>query len=551
MLRVSFHLLLVFVVSLAWLDSASGSDKSAPNILFAFADDWGKQASIYGELQPGTYNDVVKTPVFDQVARRGVLFQNAFVNAPSCTPCRSSLLSGQYFWRTGRAAILQGAVWDTTIPSYPLLLNNAGYHIGKTYKVWSPGNPHDAPYGQQQFAYQKSGSSFNQFSQKATDMIRQGKSVDQAKGQLFAQVRGNFKTFLSERDKNQPFCYWFGPTNVHRKWIAGSGKELWGINPNDLQGKLPKFMPDVAVVREDFADYLGEVQAFDTALGILIEELKQTGLYDNTLIVVSGDHGPPGFPSGKCNLYDFGTHVSLAIAGPGVSGGRVVEDFTILPDLAPTFLEAAGQPVPKVMTAKSLWPVLKSTKEGLVDPLRTAAFTGRERHVGVARAGELPYPQRAIQTAQYQLIVNFRPDRYPLGDPYRLDGDNPPTKGDLTNNTIVTLPDCDAGPTKAYLVLNRNDPKVKPLYDHEFAKRPEMELYDLKQDPDQMNNVADNPKYTGVRKELLTRLMTELRETDDPRLVDDGKFFETAPMAGKIPSDAINPKRNRQPKKKN
>src|SRR5690606_31499039 len=133
-----------------------------------------------------------------------------------------------------------------------------------------------------------------------------------------------------------------------------------------------------------------------------------------------GDHGPAGFPHGKCNLYDFGVGVALAIAGPGVKGGRVVDDFTILPDLAPTFLEAGGVEPPAAMTARSLVNVLRSEEEGLVDASRTAAFTGRERHVAMAREGHLPYPQRAIRTAGYLLVINFRPDRYPLGDPYRL-----------------------------------------------------------------------------------------------------------------------------------
>ncbi len=102
-------------------------------------------------------NDVVKTPNVDRVAREGILFRNAFVNSPSCTPCRSSLLTGRYFFNTGRGAILNGAVWDDSIPSYPLMLRDSGYHIGKSYKVWSPGTPADAPFGGQKYAYQKGG----------------------------------------------------------------------------------------------------------------------------------------------------------------------------------------------------------------------------------------------------------------------------------------------------------------------------------------------------------------------------------------------------------
>ena len=182
-------LAVVFVV-MSYAGGAAGDEAKRPNILFAFADDWGRHASIYARLDgPGSVNDVVRTPNFDRLAGQGVVFRNAFVNAPSCTPCRSSLLSGQYFWRTGRGAILRGAVWDSDIPAYPLLLNEAGYHIGKSYKVWSPGTPADAPYGRQSYAFEPSGRRCNQFSQAATQMVADGKSADEAKRELLADVR--------------------------------------------------------------------------------------------------------------------------------------------------------------------------------------------------------------------------------------------------------------------------------------------------------------------------------------------------------------------------
>ena len=525
---------------------ASGADVRRPNILFLFADDWGRHAQIYTEIDgPGGVNDVTRTPNFDRLARQGVLFRNAHVNAPSCTPCRSALLSGQYFWRTGRGAILQGAVWDPTIPSYPLLLKDAGYHIGKTYKVWSPGTPQDAPYGGQQFSYEQAGRRFNQFSQNATRLVAEGMSIAQAKQVLYDEALGNFRAFLADRQDDQPFCYWFGPTNVHRKWIKGSGKSLWGLDPDDLKGKMPPFLPDVHEVREDLVDYFGEIMAFDAAVGLLLDEVQQAGELDNTLVVISGDHGAPGFPHGKCNLYSFGTGVCLAIAGPGVRGGRVVDDFVNLMDLAPTFLETGRVAIPEVMTGRSLWPVLKSEGQGRVDPKRDFVVTGRERHVEMARAGHLPYPQRAIRTADYALIINFRPDRYPLGDPYLLDGPDPPTVEELTETTFVTLPDEDAGPTKAWMVTHRNDPKWKPLFDAVYGKRPRVELYDLTKDPHEVNNAAADPAYAQICEQLEQRLMDELQRTGDPRLIDDGRFFETPPMAGPLPKDVPQPKRKR------
>jgi arylsulfatase A-like enzyme len=533
---------IIILLLLSLTTTTQAADR--PNILFCFADDWGRYASAYARLDgPGSINDAIQTPNFDRVASEGVLFRRAFVSAPSCTPCRSALLSGQHFWRTGRAAILRGAVWDGSNPAYPLLLSESGYHIGETYKVWGPGTPSDAPYGAGRHAYEKAGGKFNQFSQNVTAMVKQGKTIDEAKDVLYNEVRGNFDAFLADRKPGQPFCYWFGPTEVHRKWTKGSGKALWGIDPDSLQGKMPPFLPDVPEVREDLADYFGEIQSFDAAIGILLEKLAAIGELDNTLVVVSGDHGAPGFPHGKCNLYDFGSSVPLAIRGAGTIGGRVVDDLITLPDLAPTFLELGGVNVPDSMTGRSLRALLASTKTGQVDPARDAVFIGRERHVENARADYAPYPQRAIRTLDYLYIVNFRPDRWPLGDPYRLDGDNPPSVVELTEETRSTLPDEDAGPTKAWLVGMRDDPKWKSHFDWVYGKRPREELYDLRTDPHQTNNVAGDPIYAQTRAELEKQLMEELHRTGDPRLIDDGKFFETPPMSGPVAEENARPKR--------
>jgi arylsulfatase A-like enzyme len=516
--------------------SAVAADTERPNILFFFADDWGRFARIYAEhgRTAGT-NGLLKTPNLDRLAKSGVLFRNAHVNAPSCTPCRSSLLSGQHFWRTGRGAILQGAVWDETIPTYPLLLRDAGYHLGKSYKVWSPGSPADAPYGGQQHAFEKSGRAFNNFSENATDLVAKGATVEAARAKLLEEVRGNFRAMLAAKAPDQPFAYWFGPTNTHRAWVRGSGQKLWGLDPDALKGKLPAFLPDVPVVREDLADYLGEVQALDAAMGVLLTELEKTDELSRTLIAVSGDHGAPGFPHGKCNLYGFGTGVSLILSGPGIKGGRVVDDMVSLPDLAPTFLEAGGVKPPAVMTGRSLWNVLRSERQGLVDPARTWVVAGRERHVEIARPDYTPYPQRVLRTLDHALIVNFKPERWPLGDHYRLDGKDEPTFDEVAQTTFVTLPDDDAGPTKAWFVGARKSPEWSAQFDKFYGRRPMFELYDLRKDPDEMNNVAEDPAYAAIRKEMTERLFAILRETGDPRMLEDGKYFETPPLAGPLP----------------
>ena len=521
-----------------------------PNILFCFADDWGRYASAYAKVDgKPSPNDVVKTPNIDRVARDGVLFRHAFVNAPSCTPCRSALLSGRYFFNTGRGAILNGAVWDSTIPSWPLLLKDSGYHIGETWKVWSPGTPNDAPFGAGQFAYEKAGGQYNNFSENVTKLVREGTPLDAAKQKMFAEVTGNFDAFLAARPKNQPFCYWFGPTLVHRLWEAGSGKALWGIEPESLKGKLPKFLPDVPEVREDFADYLGEIQGFDAGVGLLLKRLEELGELDKTLVVVSGDHGAPGFPGGKCNLYDFGVGVTLAVRWPGQvqaskdANVRVVDDLVNLMDLAPTFLEVSGVKAPPGMNGRSLVGLLKSEKSGQVDPTRTWNISGRERHVGNAREDNLPYPQRCLRTKDHLYIRNFAPDRWPLGSPVGVTADSAPDATALANNTYAAFPDMDASPTKAWLIAHRNAPQWKWHYDYAFAKRPPEELYDLRSDPEQTKNVASDPAYAATKAELSERLMRTLTEVGDPRVTGDGQTFERPPFTD------VGPQGNQKAKK--
>jgi uncharacterized sulfatase len=275
--------------------------------------------------------------------------------------------------------------------------------------------------------------------------------------------------------------------------------------------------------------------AFDAGLGVLLDELQKTGEIDNTIIVVSGDHGAPGFPNGKCNLYDFGTHVPLAVRWPKqVPGDRVVHDFVCLPDLAATFVDAGGEDVPQVMTGKSLLPVLTSDKSGVVDPMRDAVITGRERHVARARTDWMPYPQRAIRTKNFLYIRNFKPGRWPMGTGpgYGAPAADMPAFEVLRENTFAAFGDLDASPTKAWIALNcENDPEQRKYFDFAFAQRPEEELYDLKIDFHQVYNVADEDRYADVKSDLSTRLMQVLKETGDPRVTGDGSTFDKSPFA--------------------
>ena len=160
------------------------------------------------------------------------------------------------------------------------------------------------------------------------------------------------------------------------------------------QVRLDPHFPDCKEVRSDVADYYFEVERFDHDVGVLLDKLAELRELDNTLVVVTSDHGMP-FPRGKTNLYDCGVHVPLAVRWPPrVPAGRTVTDLVSLTDLAPTFLAAAGLTIPRQMTGRSLIPVLASDLSGRVDQERDHVLVGRERHVPaqeVAGPGRISY----------------------------------------------------------------------------------------------------------------------------------------------------------------
>jgi arylsulfatase A-like enzyme len=271
---------------------------------------------------------------------------------------------------------------------------------------------------------------------------------------------------------------------------------------------LPAFIPDVPECRADYADTLGEVLALDLEVGWILDELEKAGEANNTMIVLSGDNGV-NMPRGKTHCYDLAVRAPLMIRWhSGISKpGRVIDDFVGQIDLAPTWLEIAGLAASETMDGRSLLPLLKSEKSGIVDPTRDYVVVGRERHEAWARPDFMPYPMRALRTAEYSYIRNFKPDRWPSGDPYDDDG-----------------PNADAAPqgspTAAWLVEHRDEPTIKPIYDLIYGKRPAEELFDLKNDPDQMHNLAADPGISAVKTELSDKLMSVLEKTHDPRLTD-------------------------------
>ncbi len=522
------HLVPFILCLLIFGVQAPVSAEEKPNLLLLFADDLGRYASAYADPNRPSVNDLVSTPTFDQIAREGALALNAFVSAPSCSPSRAALISGRHFFRNGSHSQLhtpwhgdrESDPWNE-VRGFALALQEAGYHIGWSHKMHIA----EDRMGGKQNNFRPAGGKVNQFSQtvsrvlgQAADREGEEKAIEAAKEKLYIECRSNFRAFLAKRKEGQPFYYSFHPTNPHRRWVKGSGKKLWGLEPDELATRMPPFLPDVPEVREDLADYLGEGMAFDRCCKVLIEELEKLGELDNTLIVISGDHGAPGFPRGKTNCYDFGARVLFAARWPGrIKAGQVIGKPISLIDLAPTFLAAAGLEPGKGMNGQNLLPALQEADH---KKLRGWALIGRETHVNTARGG-LPYPSRAFRTEDYLVIVNFTPDRAPMGDPLQLADPKPPSYQQIENNTRLTYGDVDAGPTKAWMIAHRDDPKFRKHWELGFGPRPREEFYDLTSDPHQINNLATNPAYDAIREALREMLMKELRANNDPRLAGD------------------------------
>jgi len=482
--RVPSVLFVTFLVTVGCqYELPSYSPRERPNILFAIADDWGwPHAGAYGDR-------VVRTPTFDRLVREGIQFNHAYVSSPSCTPSRAAVLTGQWHWRLEESANLWSAL-QSKFAVYPDLLEKDGYYIGYTRKGWGPGK------------------------------LEPGGRNRNPAGPYFE----NFIEFLRTRPKEQPFCFWFGSQDPHRSYEEGSG-----VRSGMQLGKIELFacFPESNEIRSDVADYYWEVQRFDREVGELLALLEESGELDNTLVVMTGDNGIP-FPRCKSNLYDTGTRVPLAIRWPAmIAPGRVVNDLVSLTDLAPTYLEAAGVPVPEVMTGRSLMKVLTSQESGNVDPDRGFILFGKERHVPCQ---EYPVsggtPMRAIRTQDFLYIRNFRPERWPAGTP---------------NFEKAFFPrswygDVDNGPTKTYMIEHRDKDELhRTLFDLAFSKRPSEELYDLRTDPGQLRNIAEDPAYLDIKDDLSRQLMEQLKISADPRTLSEDPPFDNYPYYGGSP----------------
>ncbi len=474
-----------------------------PNILFAISDDQSfPHASAYG-------TPAISTPTFDSLAREGVLFTNAFVAAPQSSPSRAAILTGRNIWQLEEAGT-HGSLFPKKFKVFTDVLEAHGYAIGFTGKAWGPGN-------WQLSGWQRNpvGPEYNRHT--LTQAPYSGiKNVDYV---------SNFKEFIRERKDLQPFFFWYGSHEPHRDFEYGSGLHSGKALS---EADVPPFLPQDDVVRQDILDYNTEIEWFDKKLGEMINYLREIGELENTIIVVTSDNGM-AFPYAKANLYELGTHVPLLISGKKYfEGERKINDLVSLIDLAPTFLELTGTPLYQGITGKSLASLLSGKLAKAGREHREFILTGRERHTH-ARPDNLGYPSRAIRTKDFLYIKNYKPERWPVG--------NPPEKVHFDSSVSEDIKpigggfaDIDESPTKERMI--KNSCQFPGLFKKAFEKRPAEELYDIKNDPYCLVNICDDNRYSEIKDHLRRIMEEELKTQGDPRVWGYGEIFESYPRFG-------------------
>lgn len=474
--------------------AASAKERPRPNILFCIADDasWAHMGA-YGCKW-------VRTPGFDRVAREGILFTNAYTPNAKCAPSRACVLTGRNSWQL-EAAANHWCFFPAKFKTYAEALPEHGYHVGFTGKGWAPGvagKINDQP-------RQLAGRPYQ--SRKTTPPTKQISANDYA---------ANFIAFLDAKPKDQPFCFWYGSTEPHRGYEFDSGRKKGGKTLDQID-RVPACWPDNETVRTDMLDYAFELEYFDQHLARMLDALEKRGLLDNTLVVVTADNGMP-FPHAKGQEYEYSNHMPLAAMWKnGIRNpGRAVDDFVSFIDFAPTFLDVAGLAADTVgmqpIAGRSLTDIFNSEKSGRCVPERDHALLGQERH-DVGRPNDVGYPIRAIVKDGHLYLHNFEPDRWPACNP---------ETGYLN---------CDGGPTKTECLQARTSPSTEKYWAWSFGKRPQEELYDIRKDPECLDNLADRRELQKRKEALKEQLFRELREQGDPRMFGNGRVFDEYPYA--------------------
>ncbi|MCX7043864.1 MAG: sulfatase-like hydrolase/transferase [Candidatus Sumerlaeota bacterium] len=454
-------------MSLAFLVILGGhsfaADVAKPNILFLLSDDHS-----YPFL--GCYGDSnVKTPTLDQFAAEGMRFHRFFTTAPQCVPSRASLMTG----RSPVAARITR--FSSPLPrdeiTFPeLLREKAGYFTGvcgRTYHLDG-----SAPRGNDEMGKLLEKNNMKTFAGRVD-------YLDASKGE---GVEAKVAEFLDKKPAGKPFFLWVNYNNPHHPWNEMTAR------PDPASLKLPPHFPDLPGMREQLADYCGEVNRLDLQVKAVLDTVGKRGLLDKTLIVFAGDNGL-ALPHGKGSLYDPGCNTPLVVRWPGVvKAGAESRALLSGEDLAPTLLAATGVAAPARMSGVSFLPLLR----GEAFTPRKYLFTERGPHgsapvtVGMKNSGyDL---SRAVRSDRYKFIYNCTP-----WIPYA-----PVDSGGGAAWKQIT----EANAT------DKLDPALSGTYF--TTPRPVYELYDLESDPSELRNLSGQPAMAEVEHELRIALAEKM-----------------------------------------
>lgn len=465
MLRRGLSWGLCFVSLLGLVAMAEAAPKK--NVVVFVVDDLGFQLGSYGDK-------VVKTPNLDRLAAEGTRFTRAFCTSASCSASRSVILSGQYNHANGQYGHQHGynhfSSLDSVV-SLPVMLATAGY------RTCSIGKFHVGPEEVYHFERYE-----NEGIQGARNAVRMAE---------------NAKKFIADKDE-RPFFLYICTSDPHRGGGPGGfanfaqdpdhypGVTPVKYDPNDMP--VPSWLPDHPETRQELAEYYQAISRLDQGVGRLVEALKATGHWDDTLILFLSDNGPP-FPGAKTTLYEPGMRLPLIVRHPGQKQTGLTTDAMVTwADLTPTILDYTGAKCPPRyrLHGRSFLGVLEQEHPEGWDEIY-ASHTFHEI--------TMYYPMRVIRTPQFKYILNLA---HPLPYPFASDLFNSPTW---------------------QAVLERGDSTFGKRAVEAYLQRPRHELYDLDSDPDEVKNLAADPMYAQTLARLQQRLQAWQQATKDPWIV--------------------------------
>ncbi|MGY8654495.1 MAG: sulfatase-like hydrolase/transferase [Verrucomicrobiia bacterium] len=446
--------MLLFLVA-ATVATATSTQAAQPNILWISCEDISAHIGCYGDPH-------ATTPNIDRLASQGVRYDNAFVAAGVCAPCRSSIITGMYQTTIGTHHMRCKAELPENIKPFPIYLREAGYYCSNNSKK------------DYQFKEPK-------------------ETWDQSNGKAHWRNR---------EDKSQPFFAVFNFTECHESGIASDSKYkkvTEGIKKHD-PAKLttfPPYYPDTPVARADWGRYYDVVTAMDRRVGKVLAELEEDGLADNTIVIYWSDHGV-GLPRGKRWLYDSGMKVPMVVRIPeklrvGKQGapGTATDELVSLMDLGPTALNIAGLKVPGHVQGRAF------LGDRLSEP-RTYVYGARDR------MDERYDIIRAVRDKRFKYIRNYEP--FKTYYQYM----NTPEKGRLMKEIRRVQAEGKLPPPAALFLR-----PTKPIE----------ELYDLEKDPHEINNIADLPLYRPILERMRQAHLNWVTETRDLGLMPEPEII--------------------------